>query len=253
MPSIHAKLQAVKTRIAAAAQDAGREAGSVLLLAASKSQAAPVIAAAYAAGQRDFGESYVQEALSKQEALRQSNQALNGLQWHFIGPLQANKTRALAEHFDWVHSVERPRIARRLSEQRPKTLPPLQVCVEVNISGEASKSGCLPEEAGMLCAMVANLPRLQLRGLMAIPALATRGAPTQQRESFARLAALWRQIRGDLLNAQFARSAEYAASFDTLSMGMSADLEAAIAEGATIVRVGTAIFGERTAPSQKAV
>lgn len=226
MTTIPANLQAVKDRIASACTAARRNVDTVGLLAVSKTWPAEYVRVAAMAGQRDFGESYVQEALPKLLEL-----ADLGLEWHFIGPLQSNKTRAVAEHFAWVHSVERLKIAERLSAQRPVHLPPLNVCVQVNVSGEASKSGCTPAEAIPLCRAVVVLPRMRLRGLMAIP------EPTDDaglaRQGFARL----RELR-DVLGAE-------GLVLDTLSMGMSHDLESAIMEGATIVRVGTAIFGER--------
>lgn len=225
MADIETNLAAVRARIAAAARAAGRPEGAVRLLAVSKTFDDEAIRAAHAAGQREFGESYVQEALAKRAALHELP-----LVWHFIGPLQSNKTRAVAETFDWVHGVDREKIAARLSEQRPAALPPLQVCVQVNISSEASKSGCRPEEAADLCAAVAALPRLALRGLMAIPAPAAGGS--DPRAAFRALRELY-----ESLQASFA--------LDTLSAGMSDDLEAAIAEGSTLVRVGTAIFGGR--------
>lgn len=231
MTTISANLQAVKRRIIDACFAAGRDPDTVLLLAVSKTFPAQAIREAHAAGQRLFGESYVQEALAKQAEL-----AGLDLEWHFIGPLQSNKTRAVAEHFAWVHSVDRLKIAERLSKQRPAGLPRLNVCVEVNVSGEASKSGCTPDEAPALCQAVAQLPNLLLRGLMTIPAPG-RGSPVENsalaRRQFARLRELYERIRRDGLE------------LDTLSMGMSHDLEEAIMEGATIVRVGTAIFGER--------
>lgn len=230
MSAIADKLQAVHRRIAAAAQAAGRAPEDVRLLAVSKSQPLSAIEAAIAAGQTDFAENYVQEALAKCAALKS-----NGiLTWHFIGPLQSNKSRAIAEHFAWVHSIDRLRLAQRLSEQRPAALPPLQVCVQVNISGEASKSGCAPDLAQALCVAVAALPGLQLRGLMAIPA----ASADRQKQANA-----FRALR---LLAQTIHE-RTALPLDTLSMGMSDDLEAAIAEGATMVRIGSAIFGERKA------
>lgn len=208
---------------------AGRLPDSVKLLAVSKTKPISAIREAAAAGQRDFGENYVQEGVEKILAL-----ADHGLVWHFIGPLQSNKTRSVAEHFDWVHSIERLKIAQRLSEQRPSHLAPLQVCVQVNVSGESSKSGCSPDEAADLCVAVAGLPRLQLRGLMAIPAPADDLA--EQRRPCRQLREIYAALRARGL------------ALDTLSMGMSHDMEAAILEGATLVRIGTAIFGERDYP-----
>ena len=221
-------LAQVKARVREAAQRDGRDPAAVTLLAVSKMQSPQAVCEAAQAGQRDFGENYVQEALDKQIAV--ANPALI---WHFIGPIQSNKTRAIAENFAWVHSVDRLKIAQRLSAQHPIDALPLNVCIEVNISGEASKSGVLPVGVTALAEQVAALPQLKLRGLMAIP------APTsdvqQQRLAFAQVHALF-----DALNQRGLK-------LDTLSMGMSGDLEAAIAEGATIVRVGTAIFGPRQA------
>jgi hypothetical protein len=226
MTSISANLQAVKSRIVAACAAAGRDPATVTLLAVSKTWPAGAVREAVAAGQRAFGENYVQEAVVKAGAL-----ADLGLDWHFIGPLQSNKTRPVAETFAWVHSIDRLKLAERLSAQRPAGLPPLQVCVQVNVSGEESKSGCTAAEAPDLCRAVAALPNLALRGLMAIPEPAQKSAVAARR--FAELRAL-----RDRLN-------EAGLRLDTLSMGMSDDLEAAIMAGATIVRVGTAIFGER--------
>ena len=226
MTNISANLQAVRARLAAAAQAAGRPAQSVHLLAVSKTWEAECVRAAAAAGQRAFGESYVQEALAKIAALAELQ-----LEWHFIGPLQSNKTQAVAENFAWVHGVDREKIAVRLSAQRPASLPPLQICLQVNISGEASKGGVAPAELPALARAVVQLPRLQLRGLMAIPAPAADLAAA--RLPFARLRLLLSQLNSEGMK------------LDTLSMGMSDDLEAAIAEGATMVRVGTAIFGAR--------
>lgn len=216
-------LAAVRARIAAACRAAGRDPAQVRLLAVSKTFGAQAVAAAHAAGQSEFGESYVQEALPKIAALPRA-----GLTWHFIGPVQSNKTREIAGAFDWVHGVDRLKIAQRLSGQRPAGLPPLQVCVQLNISGEASKSGAAPEQAAELCRAVAALPNLKLRGLMAIPA-----PGPDARAAFARL----RERFDALCRAGLA--------LDTLSAGMSDDLEAAIAEGSTLVRIGTAIFGNR--------
>ena len=226
MTSIAANLQAVRARIAAACVAAGRSADSVQLVAVSKTWPAASVREAAASGQRAFGENYAQEALDKAAEL-----VGLGLEWHFIGPLQSNKTRLVAENFVWVHSVDRLKIAERLAAQRPPALAPLQVCIQVNVSGEASKSGCAPDQTAALAHAAAALPHLCLRGLMAIP------EPSDdiglQRSRFA----LLRQLR-DRINAE-------GLMLDTLSMGMSDDLEAAIMEGATLVRIGTAIFGER--------
>jgi len=222
-----ARLRAVRGRIARAAAEAGRDSADIRLLAVSKTFDAAAVRDMAACGQREFGENYLQEALEKQAQLRDVP-----LVWHFIGPIQSNKTRPIAESFSWVHSVDRLKVAERLSAQRPAGLPPLQVCIEVNVSGEASKGGVSAAELPALAAAVAALPNLQLRGLMAIPAPAPQ--VTTQRAAF-------RQVR-ELFDALRARGY----GLDTLSMGMSGDLEAAILEGATIVRVGTALFGERT-------
>ncbi|WMY07723.1 YggS family pyridoxal phosphate-dependent enzyme [Paraburkholderia phenoliruptrix] len=228
MPDLIHNLRAVQQRIAMAAHVAGRDARSIALLAVSKTFPAEDVRAAHAAGQRAFGENYVQEALTKIEALADLRASL---EWHFIGPLQSNKTRPVAEHFDWVHSVDRLKIAQRLSEQRPDALPPLNVCLQVNISGEASKSGVSVDEAMQVARDIAALPRLRLRGLMAIPE--PTGGIDEQRVPHRRLRELFERLRSDGL------------ALDTLSMGMSSDLGAAVLEGATIVRVGTAIFGAR--------
>lgn len=228
---MQANLTTLAERISAAASAAGRGPGAITLVAVSKTFPASAVAALAGFGQRHFGENYLQEAVPKIEAVRARVDP--PLTWHFIGPIQSNKTRQIAAHFDWVQSVDRLKIAQRLSEQRPAGLPPLNVLLQVNISGEDSKSGVRPSELPALARAVALLPRLKLRGLMAIPEPADE--PTQQRRPLAALRALFDEQRG----AQFA-------DWDTLSMGMSADLEAAIAEGATMVRVGTAIFGERT-------
>lgn len=219
-------LEAVRERIRDAAEKAGRDPEAVRLLAVSKTQAPEALAAAWEAGQRDFGENYLQEALPKIAALADCS-----LTWHFIGNLQSNKTREAAERFDWVHTVDRESIAKRLSDQRPEGLPPLHVCLQVNVSGEGSKGGVAPERLPALADAVAGLPRLKLRGLMAIPA-PERGLAAQ-REPHRRLRELLEELnrRGHLM--------------DTLSMGMSDDLEAAVMEGATLVRIGTAIFGPR--------
>jgi pyridoxal phosphate enzyme (YggS family) len=228
MTSVNERLQQVKQRIHRANSGLAAGVQSVTLLAVSKTQPADAVRDAVAAGQRAFGENYVQEALDKMAALADLRPQL---EWHLIGPLQSNKTRAVAETFDWVHSVDRLKIAQRLNEQRPAWLPPLNVCLQVNISGEASKSGFMPDEVPAAAHAVAALPRLRLRGLMAIPEPA--GDFDAQRAPHRALRALFERLRGEGLD------------LDTLSMGMSADLEAAVAEGATIVRVGTAIFGER--------
>jgi len=203
---------------------------SVTLLAVSKTFGADAVIEAAEAGQRAFGENYLQEALDKMAAVHAARPDLL-LEWHFIGPIQSNKTRPIAEYFEWVHSVDREKIARRLSEQRPAHLPPLNICLQVNISGEPSKSGVAPEEVMQLAQQVAGMPNLKLRGLMAIPEPAD--DPEQQRAPLRRM----RELLTSLQTAGLA--------LDTLSMGMSSDLEAAIAEGATIVRIGTAIFGKR--------
>jgi pyridoxal phosphate enzyme (YggS family) len=223
MSTLADNLSAISARIASAAQAAGRDPASVQLLAVSKTKPPSAIREIHAAGVRDVGENYLQEALTKQQALSDLP-----LIWHFIGPIQSNKTKAIAEHFDWVHSVDRLKIAQRLSEQRPAGLAPLNLCLQVNVSGEDSKSGCAPADLPALAKAVAGLPNLRLRGLMAIP------EPTDDRAaqeaSFARL----RQLQESL-----------GLGLDTLSMGMSHDLEAAIAQGATWVRIGTALFGAR--------
>ena len=226
MPNcIAERIEEVRSRIAVAENQAGRVPGSVALIAVSKTQPAAAIAEAVEAGQRHFGENYLQEALAKQSELAH----LPDLIWHFIGPIQSNKTALIAEHFDWVHSIDRVKIAQRLSEQRPSDLPPLNICLQVNVSEEASKSGISLAELPGLAEAVADLPRLQLRGLMAIP------APTDdlmaQRMPF-------RTLRQALESLALP-------GLDTLSMGMSDDLDAAIQEGATFVRIGTAIFGRR--------
>lgn len=226
MSAIASNLQAVRARIATAAKAAGRSPETIQLLAVSKTWPLNCILEAAAAGQRSFGENYVQEGVEKiiETAARR-------LEWHFIGPLQSNKTRLVAERFDWVHSIERLKVAERLSAQRPAYLPPLHVCIQVNVSGESSKSGCAPDETRALCEAVARLPGLRLRGLMAIPEPADDYAA--QCRPFRQLREIYERIRAAGL------------PLDTLSMGMSHDLEAAIAEGATIVRIGAAIFGER--------
>ena len=226
--SVIGNLARVQRRIAAACAAASRPVQAVTLLAVSKTVDADRLRQAAAAGQTAFGENYVQEALDKIAALADLR---SQLQWHLIGPLQSNKTRAVAETFDWVHSVDRLKVAQRLSEQRPSDLSPLQLCLQVNISGQASKSGVAPEEVLALARAVAALPRVRLRGLMSIPEPVPE--PEAQRLPHRALHALLAQ-----LNAQ-------GLAMDTLSMGMSADLEAAVLEGATLVRIGTAVFGGR--------
>ncbi len=221
MGSIAENLQAVKSRIAEAERAAGRAPGAVALLAVSKTHAPERIGEAHAAGQRAFGENYVQEALDKMAQL-----AALPLEWHLVGPLQSNKTRAVAERFDWVHTVDREKTARRLAEQRPAGRAPLNVLIQVNVSGEASKSGVAPAQVAALAAAIAPLQNLRLRGLMAIP---EPGAPASR---FGEIGTLFEGLRGEF-------------GLDTLSLGMSEDLEAAIAAGSTMVRIGTAIFGER--------
>ena len=223
MSTIADNIAEVEARIRAAAQAVQRDVTSIHLLAVSKTKPAAALREAYAAGIRDFGENYLQEARAKQVELTDLP-----LSWHFIGPIQSNKTREIAEHFAWVHSVDRLKIAQRLSEQRPADLPPLNICIQVNVSGEASKSGCTPEDLPALAAAIQALPRLTLRGLMAIP------EPTEVRAeqdaAFAKVRSLQQSLNMGL---------------DTLSMGMSHDLESAIAQGATWVRIGTALFGAR--------
>ena len=238
MTTIASRLQVVKARVSEAARAAGRAPGEITLVAVSKTFPPQAIAEACAAGQTDFGENYAQEGIEKIaalfELLRQRNASPERpLFWHYIGPIQSNKTRAIAEHFDWVHGIDRTKIAERLSASRSDDKPPLQVCIQVNVSGEASKSGVAPDTVLGLAQTIIGLPRLRLRGLMAIPEPTP--DPALQRSRFRML----REIRDELLRRGVA--------LDTLSMGMSDDLEAAIAEGATMVRVGRAIFGERGA------
>ncbi len=224
--TLTSRLNNVRQQIRQAEADFNRPSGTVELLAVSKTKPASAIALAYQAGQRHFGENYCQEALAKQQQL-----GAYAICWHFIGPLQSNKTKLIAQHFDWVHSVENIKIAKRLSEQRPDCLPPLNLCLQVNISDEPSKSGMALSELGEVCRQVMELPRLKLRGVMAIP------APEQdfakQRLPYRRLYDAVQQI------------GEGGAALDTFSFGMSDDLQAAIAEGSTLVRIGTAIFGSR--------
>lgn len=228
MTTIGERMQAVKTGIRAAALACGRNPDEVRLLAVSKAQPADRIREAYQAGQRLFGENYLQEALDKQGQLQDL-----GIEWHFIGPMQSNKTQAIAQHFAWVHGVDRPRIADRLNAAR-EGLPPLQVCIQVNVSGEASKSGVLPADVYPLAKAIIELPHLQLRGLMSIPAPAM--DEERQRSQFG-------MVRQALENLR--RQLPGVLHLDTLSIGMSADYPAAIAEGATMVRVGAALFGIR--------
>jgi pyridoxal phosphate enzyme (YggS family) len=223
MSTIADNIGLVSERIRAAAQAVQRDETSIHLLAVSKTKPAQAVREAYAAGMRDFGENYLQEALGKQLELTDLP-----LSWHFIGPIQSNKTRAIAENFAWVHSVDRLKIAQRLSEQRPAELPPLNICIQVNVSGEASKSGCTPADLPALAEAISALPHLRLRGLMAIP------EPTEDRAAQDAAFAAVRDLQASLNLA-----------LDTLSMGMSHDLESAIAQGATWVRIGTALFGAR--------
>jgi len=230
MSTIAGNLQAVEATIQVACQAAGRPRSTVQLLAVSKTFPAEAVLEAVAAGQRAFGENYLQEGVDKIAAVAKALPE-SRLEWHFIGPIQSNKTRPIATHFDWVHTVERLKIAQRLSEQRPPELGPLNICLQVNISGEASKSGVTPDELPALAQAVAALPNLRLRGLMAIPE--PQDDPEMQRVPFARL----RALAQDIVKAGI--------HLDTLSMGMSSDMRAAVLEGATIVRVGSAIFGAR--------
>jgi pyridoxal phosphate enzyme (YggS family) len=228
MATIAENIQQVRQRIAGACAEAQRDVQSVTLLAVSKTFPADTVREAVHAGQRRYGENYVQEAVDKMQALADLRAQL---EWHLIGPLQSNKTRVVAEHFDWVHSVDRLKIAERLSAQRPAHLPPLQLCLQVNISGEDSKSGLAPAEVRDVAHQVAALPRVKLRGLMAIPEPA--GDLQAQRRPHRALRELMESLNREGL------------ALDTLSMGMSADLEAAVLEGATLVRIGTALFGRR--------
>jgi len=232
MTMIQLNLQQVQARMAAACQAAGRDPGTVSLLAVSKTFGPEMVQSAWAAGQTAFGENYIQEAVQKITALRQLPDANRApLQWHCIGPIQSNKTRLVAEHFDWVQTVDRLKVAERLSQQRPAGLAPLQVCIQVNVDGGSTKSGALPQEALALALQVAALPGLRLRGLMSIPEPATDFVASTQ--VFMRVKTLFDALNGSGL------------ALDTLSMGMSADLEAAIHGGSTMVRVGSAIFGAR--------
>ncbi|TFW32614.1 YggS family pyridoxal phosphate-dependent enzyme [Massilia horti] len=236
MSTIAANLQAVEATIQSAVKAAGRPASSVQLLAVSKTFPPEAVLEAIACGQRAFGENYLQEALDKMRSVARLAPDIP-VEWHFIGPIQSNKTRPIAANFQWVHTVERLKIAQRLSEQRPPEMGPLNICLQVNISGEATKSGVTPAELPELAHQVAQLSNLRLRGLMAIPEPETDVA--KQRAAFAQLRALYDSLCGEGL------------ALDTLSMGMSGDLAAAILEGATIVRIGSAIFGARQAVVSK--
>jgi pyridoxal phosphate enzyme (YggS family) len=229
MSTIKENIIAVQRRLQQAASDAGRNPADVKLLAVTKTRNSAQISLAMDAGIYRFGENYLQEAMDKIDQLRDTR-----LEWHFIGPLQSNKTRQAAENFAWVHAVDRLKIAQRLSSQRPDNMPALNICLQINIDDEASKSGFNQDQTIEVAATIAQLPKLKLRGLMAIPK--PRSTYMEQRQPFAKLRALMQQINNALDNSQ---------KLDTLSMGMSADLEAAIAEGATLVRVGTDIFGAR--------
>ena len=226
MTAILSNLQATREAVAKATIEARRAVGEVQLLAVSKTFPAMAVREAYQGGQLAFGENYLQEALDKMALLNDLP-----LEWHFIGPIQSNKTRPIAENFAWVHGVDRLKVAQRLSEQRPANLPPLNICLQVNVSGEESKSGVAIDEAAQLAQEISRLPHLKLRGLMSIPAPAA--GETEQRAAFARMRLLLEELN------------EQGLSLDTLSMGMSHDFPAAIKEGATIVRIGTAIFGVR--------
>ena len=230
MTNIESNTTSVQRRLQQAACDAGRNPEDILLLAVSKTRTSAQVKLALDAGLSSFGENYLQEALEKIEQLHGL-----GISWHFIGPLQSNKTRQVAEHFAWVHTLDRFKIAKRLSDQRPSDMPPLHICLQVNLDNEPSKSGFTPEQVIAATGGIASLPNLKLRGLMAIPKPSN--DPAEQRQPFAKLRVLLEQINERLDNSQ---------KLDTLSMGMSGDLEPAIHEGATIVRVGTDIFGPRS-------
>lgn len=231
MTTIAQRLQAIRARIHSAETANGRQLNAVKLLAVSKAQPAALLREAFVADQRLFGENYLQEALGKQTALADLD-----IEWHFIGPMQSNKTQALAQHFSWVHSVDRLKIAERLNAARPLHLPPLQICIQVNVSGENSKSGVLPQEVYALAETIAKLPNLKLRGLMAIPAPTTDIA--KQRSQFRMVRELYEKLQAQGFK------------LDTLSIGMSEDFPAAIVEGATMVRIGSAIFGARSPPEK---
>lgn len=229
MSSIAQSLEKIRNRVTVLERQYGRPPGAVRVLAVSKTKPAEAVRAAFEAGQRDFGENHVQDALTKLDALTDLD-----LVWHFIGPIQSNKTRIVAARFDWVHSLDREKIARRLNDQRPADRPPLNVCIQVNVSGESSKSGVEPNEVGTLADVVSTLPRLKLRGLMTLPRPCD--DLDRQRRPFAEL----RRLQEALIQDGY--------TLDTLSMGMTNDMQAAIAEGATMVRIGTAIFGARETP-----
>jgi len=230
MANIENNTTSVQRRLQQAARDAGRNPEDILLLAVSKTRTSAQVRVAVDSGLSSFGENYLQEALEKMDQLTDLS-----ISWHFIGPLQSNKTRQVAEHFDWIHTVDRLKIAKRLSDQRPADMAPLNICLQINIDNEPSKSGFMPQQAIEAASSIADLPNLRLRGLMAIPKPSTELA--QQHQPFVRLRALLEQINERLDNSQ---------KLDTLSMGMSGDLEPAIYEGATIIRVGTDIFGPRS-------
>lgn len=230
MSLISNNLQVVRADLAAAAQKVGRDPQQICLLAVSKTFPAEAVVDAANAGQRSFGENYLQEAIDKMQAVRILLPEIV-LDWHFVGPIQSNKTRQIAENFSWVHSVDREKIAQRLSQQRPANLPPLNVCLQVNISREASKSGVLPEDTVVLAKCLGELKGLRVRGLMAVPEASEDAC--EQRRAFRQLCELKQQIEAQAIVV------------DTLSMGMSGDMAAAIAEGSTIVRIGSAIFGKR--------
>lgn len=234
MTDIANNLNLIHTGIAAAAKSANRPHDGVKLLAVSKTRSENELREVWAEGQRDFGENYLQEALDKIDALADID-----ICWHFIGPIQSNKTRPIAENFSWVHSVDRLKIAQRLNDQRPSDLGPLNICLQINISREESKAGILPEELPALAAQIVKLEKIQLRGLMAIPA--SSDDPELQRQPFAQMNALLQELQQQLPNEPL----------DTLSMGMSGDMEAAIHEGATMVRIGTALFGPRDYTKQR--
>ncbi|MEJ2793339.1 YggS family pyridoxal phosphate-dependent enzyme [Iodobacter sp. LRB] len=235
MATIFTAWQGVQERIAKAAAASQRQSSSISLLAVSKTFPSDAIRSLYSCGQRAFGENYVQELIDKHAALSDCNEII----WHFIGPLQSNKTRSVAELADWVHSVDRLKIAERLSAQRPEHLADLNVCIQVNVSGEASKSGVAPDECMALATKICQLPRIKLRGLMCIP------ESTQDLTQLAKQFTLLRNLQNQLITAGM--------DTDTLSMGMSGDLETAISEGSTLVRVGTALFGARSYPDNSSL